>query len=100
MLQRRGVLNCCTTPPTLVKASVGKSHDRCETNETQEWISHCNDSFSSVCSMQNKMSIESIFHSLRRRHSLSRATYLSATQASTTSGKVTTNMRLMKHKNG
>ena len=60
MLQRRGVLNCCTTPPTLVKASVGKSHDRCETNETQEWISHCNDSFSSVCSMQNKMSIESI----------------------------------------
>ena len=33
--------------------------------------------------------------------SLSRAAYLSATQAlSTTSGKVTTDVRLMKHKNG
>ena len=43
-----------------MKASVGISHDRCEINETQEWISHCNGSFSSVCTMQNKMSIDSI----------------------------------------
>ena len=43
-----------------------------------------------------------VFHSLRRRRSLSRATHLSATQAlSTTSGKVTTgDVRLLKHKNG
>ena len=34
--QARGVLNCGTTLPTLVEASVGKSHDRCEINETQE----------------------------------------------------------------
>ena len=42
-----------------------------------------------------------VFHSLRRRRSLSRATYLSATQApSTTSGNITTDVRLLKHKNG
>ena len=40
--------NGSTTLPTSVKASVGKSHDRCEINETQEWISHCNGSFSST----------------------------------------------------
>ena len=26
--------------PTLVKAGVGKRHDQCEINKTQEWISH------------------------------------------------------------
>ena len=45
---------------TFVKASVGKSQDRCEINETQEWITHCDGSFSKRFPMQNKMSIESI----------------------------------------
>ena len=58
--QAHDVLNCSTTLPTLDLASVRKSHDQCEITETQEWISHCNGSFSSICSMQNKMSIKSI----------------------------------------
>lgn len=42
-VQTRGALNCCKTPPSLVKATVGKNHNRLmkEVNETQERTTHC-----------------------------------------------------------